>query len=76
MAIKIAKTRPTVINILGADEAYYFCHSSIIESWSILPILCFGNIFYLAFVEWVACSNASEAFLPALFNNTIGPPGC
>ncbi len=66
----------TVIIILGALTGCSFCHSYMIELGSIFPISCLGNIFSLAFLEWLACSKASDAFLPALLSSTMGPPGC
>jgi hypothetical protein len=66
----------TVTNMLGVAETSSFCHYSIIESESILPILNFGITFSLALTEWVACSKARVACFPALLRRTIGPPGC
>lgn len=69
-------TIATVRKILGAVAASYLCHYYIVELGSILPMRYFGITFSFAFLEWLACSNARDAFLPALLSSTIGPPGC
>lgn len=58
------------------DEGSYFCQSAIKESLFIIPILYFGITTSIAFLEWAACSNDTDAFLPAFCARTIGPPGC
>lgn len=69
-------TMVAVTRIFGEVDLGYFCHYSIGESLIILPILNWGILSFFAWVEWPAWSNAIVAFLPALFWNTIGPPGC
>ena len=76
MATNMKAIKPTVTIMFG-DEFYgYFCHSWISDYRLILPILYFGLIFWIALVEWLACSKAKVACRPALLLSTIGPPGC
>lgn len=72
----IIKTNSIVTIVFGVDEGAYFCQSYINDSLSIFPILYLGMTVSIAFLEWLACSKAIEAFLPALLLRTIGPPGC
>ena len=55
MQTNIKMTIVTVKIILGFVDAYYFCQSKIGELGSILPIICLGIIFSIAFLEWLAC---------------------
>ena len=66
----------TVTKILGAEDWASFCHSAIIESLLMIPILYLGMTVPIAFWECTAWSKETVALRPAFWARTMGPPGC
>jgi hypothetical protein len=71
------KTNIAIIpNIFPPLFCLYNCSGLAKEVSSIFPILNFGKIPLIAWLEWLASLNALVATHPALVWRTIGPPGC